>query len=1122
MPDQSKTKVEYPDSTGTLSITVVDPVDRKWTRRFDGLGRLVAVVEDPGAAAFETTYQYDVLDNLILCNQGGQIREYFYDGLSRLMFERTPEQDATISYGGKNWSASSLYTDSGDVDLTRDARGIETDYIYDTLNRLTNVNYAMGASPPPAQPAGNTIPAAGNVTITYNDTAGSPGRGQVASVTNGMLTESYTYDNFGRVVTTSRTLDGRTTVGSTSIYTTSGQQTGIRYPGFTSTPKQLRFGHDARGRLNLLDKGTWSAGGVFTPATYTTTSPAYVWGVTYGDASNATPLELTEMTLGYAGSPTSGLKETFTYSPTRLQLTGQSVIRKSGGTTLMSLGYTYDTPVGAQNAGQVRGITSTVNATTATDSYVYDAFGRLDSASRVVAGSAQPGFDTIGLYVPATSSWFLDTSLPPNGADYSFTYGAGSEFIPMTGDWDGDGTDTPGLYVRTSGVFLQNENEPGAADVVFNYGPENSTWLPIAGDWNGDGTDSVGLFDPGTRTFYLRNSNSAGNADFAFSFGAGAGLLPIAGDWNNDQVDTIGIYNPADGNFFLKNTHAGGTADLTFQFGAGGGQPVAGDWNGDGTDTIGFMTPTGTWYLRNANAGGAADYTFSFGSGGMPVAGDWDGTPTAGSSWTQDYGYDRWGNRTATDTVLAGGLSTQAVDIEDSGGVPNNRIASVAVNGVPGSAYQYDQNGNVIFDGAFTYVYDSANRLREVRSGSTVIATYAYDAANRRVKQTEGGTVRYSFWEGMHVVTEYTIPVSSGSGGTPTLAAQYVFAGSRMIAYEAPTAVNFTHPDRLSTRMITSSTGSIVGTQAHRPFGETDTSANLNDKHRFTNYERDTASGLDYAMNRHYGSGIGRFSQPDPVAGSPYLPQTLNRYAYVANDPINVIDPLGLSGDEPPKTPSTPTTGQNTEQTGQPELEPDLVLYVEAPPWMEWRVVGKDGPLAEELKCLDLLQSMFGGSTSIIGSFGWDIENGHWKYRGTYPDYYGQLQEGHMTNKMHTYADRLQTSIPRGYIPAGDIEQIGHGGEDDSAGFYYKGLNVTIWVLHVKKPAFTAVGGGKVFIGAGGGKDKGFYQKQGEYHLHYELYSGRLGRDMLRKENKPARKLRELSFVDVFCLGKRP
>ncbi|MCC6744779.1 MAG: hypothetical protein IT175_13055 [Acidobacteria bacterium] len=177
------------------------------------------------------------------------------------------------------------------------------------------------------------------------------------------------------------------------------------------------------------------------------------------------------------------------------------------------------------------------------------------------------------------------------------------------------------------------------------------------------------------------------------------------------------------------------------------------------------------------------------------------------------------------------------------------------------------------------------------------------------MKQSESGTVRYSFWEGTHVVTEYTIPASSGSGGTPTLAAQYVFAGSRMIAYENPTAVNFTHPDRLSTRMITNSTGSIIGTQSHRPFGEDDTTANLNDKHRFTNYERDAASGLDYAMNRHYANGIAGFSQADPLPGSPLDPGTLNRYAYATGDPVNLNDPTGLF--TTPLRPPPPSPGDN-------------------------------------------------------------------------------------------------------------------------------------------------------------------------------------------------------------------
>lgn len=34
--------------------------------------------------------------------------------------------------------------------------------------------------------------------------------------------------------------------------------------------------------------------------------------------------------------------------------------------------------------------------------------------------------------------------------------------------------------------------------------------------------------------------------------------------------------------------------------------------------------------------------------------------------------------------------------------------------------------------------------------------------------------------------------------------------------------------------------------------------------------------------------------QPDPVGGSSADPQSFNRYAYTVNDPINLIDPLGL------------------------------------------------------------------------------------------------------------------------------------------------------------------------------------------------------------------------------------
>ena len=65
--------------------------------------------------------------------------------------------------------------------------------------------------------------------------------------------------------------------------------------------------------------------------------------------------------------------------------------------------------------------------------------------------------------------------------------------------------------------------------------------------------------------------------------------------------------------------------------------------------------------------------------------------------------------------------------------------------------------------------------------------------------------------------------------------------------------------------------------------------------HKFTGYERDAESGNDYAMARYHISRLGRFNGPDPIAGSPADPQSLNRYAYVRNDPTNLIDPLGLA-----------------------------------------------------------------------------------------------------------------------------------------------------------------------------------------------------------------------------------
>jgi RHS repeat-associated protein len=77
------------------------------------------------------------------------------------------------------------------------------------------------------------------------------------------------------------------------------------------------------------------------------------------------------------------------------------------------------------------------------------------------------------------------------------------------------------------------------------------------------------------------------------------------------------------------------------------------------------------------------------------------------------------------------------------------------------------------------------------------------------------------------------------------------------------------------------------------PYGEEYT-ATTNDKDKFATYFRDSSTGLDYAMNRYYGSNLGRFMSPDQ--GPPLLanPGSWNRYTYSWNDPINFNDPDGL------------------------------------------------------------------------------------------------------------------------------------------------------------------------------------------------------------------------------------
>jgi RHS repeat-associated protein len=174
---------------------------------------------------------------------------------------------------------------------------------------------------------------------------------------------------------------------------------------------------------------------------------------------------------------------------------------------------------------------------------------------------------------------------------------------------------------------------------------------------------------------------------------------------------------------------------------------------------------------------------------------------------------------------------------------------------------------------------------------------YGYDGDGKRVKKTENGATTYYVYSSK--LGQSVMEVTANS-----VQRAYVYGGGKLVAMQATDGQFYwLHTNHLgNSRAMTDTSGNLIYKGQFDPYGTTLTewsgsgNTNLNSK-KFTGYERDSATGLDYAQARMYNSGRGRFMTPDPIGlkGSNHkIPQSLNRYSYVGNDPINFIDPGGM------------------------------------------------------------------------------------------------------------------------------------------------------------------------------------------------------------------------------------
>lgn len=224
--------------------------------------------------------------------------------------------------------------------------------------------------------------------------------------------------------------------------------------------------------------------------------------------------------------------------------------------------------------------------------------------------------DTVTLVDPG-GRWHRWSATRPGAAVNVFYYGNPGD-RPFTGDWNANGTATPGLYRQSDGyAYIRGTNTQGNADVTFFFG--NPSDVPLAGDFNGNGRDTLSLFRPSEGRVYIinrlgQNGGGLGVADYSYYYG-GPGDIPFTGDFNGNGTQTVGLYRPSNGWVYLRNSHTSGPANIAFPIGTGWTSVFAGDWNGDGTDTIAaYRNTTGTIFFAAANTAATSGYRLHVGT----------------------------------------------------------------------------------------------------------------------------------------------------------------------------------------------------------------------------------------------------------------------------------------------------------------------------------------------------------------------------------------------------------------------------------------------------------------------------------------------------------------------------
>lgn len=242
-----------------------------------------------------------------------------------------------------------------------------------------------------------------------------------------------------------------------------------------------------------------------------------------------------------------------------------------------------------------------------------------------------------------------------------------------------------------------------------------------------------------------------------------------------------------------------------------------------------------------------------------------------GSEWLQNFQIDQYG-----DVAVSGTNDNDPLAASFS----NDRISSVS-----GFVPNYDADGNLLDNPAAqvrnAYKWDADGRPYYVDGVSQT-----FDAFGRMVYNTESPAELDWSPTGEKV---------ADMSGQSTNFAEVRLPGGAAASYNPAGIWQYDHADWLgSTRLASSPSRTFLGDLAYSPYGIGYAGSGPDG---FTGDWQDTPDNLADARHRLLAPLMARWLSPDPAglaAVNPANPQTWNAYAYVANQPLEYTDPLGL------------------------------------------------------------------------------------------------------------------------------------------------------------------------------------------------------------------------------------